>query len=1756
MTVFPFEIDSDANIVRVDDNLTEIGGEAINQLRDAVFAIEQELGIRPSGSTSSIANRLDVFSNANGTLKASALISVGLATLPIVDNQVAANAGIKEYKLTLDHSTSDLYTLITSNSALLNALVSFANTTDSNLNTHIGGGTLLADGSPARHVASHIDLNSVPSDVRDVGFIWSGLFDNNNVARTATTVAEALSQINIAFVGHQNAVANAHVASSINLNTDNFDEIPTTIDTVQKLADHIDDFELITISDHRATQHANGIPQVGRVTSCSLPDGYGQNVVEVTPVNTFLVKAPNVAPVDSNSVGDDIISFQPVDNSAFLFDAQFSQVQIGDIVRVDYGIGFEASFKVNSIRYVPGTEWVVRVNGINLLDSTTATARIDRPLFDRNTSGILAVAAANATPTGFFSILQSVIVGHPRGAVALGNGFDPGQLDADHYNLWLEMYPTGNPADRVISLPAIDVTGNAGTSPGKYTLDSVVHETNKKLREIGYNFRFIAFADHGNFGIMLADAINCVSFAIISGSIDTGTLVLDTFLQNVIGDGEPVLTATGFDALGLGSTHANLASPAFGSTFIDATIAQLPTKVIVPYKSRDFIVDGRTRDSFAPTWMASLDSDGNGYWDGYISDRTVAGFTVETTYTVFLDLKAAGLKSGKTIVIQPAINFTDPDYSDVDYGRFIIKTVVFPTPCVGDPEQTVITVISGIHGTGSPVVASGVPSLEVKLYFSGDSVSFNSDNIIESSSSIINYHRLHEILIDKDGKTFSHERGRLPIQSESGSLLRTDVWHIENISPKLRGYREATFHKYIRLYILTFDATSGEYTGYIGQRAAPPSVAILSAGPIVTGRKNVPTRFYDETNIDYIDLVFNDESLTLAGSIDILTTAAARYVDIEIFDSIQRDDDLLLLATVEVNWDPTFGQDVIERVTNRREFGSIDEEDFTESAIDFITAGDRNLHDNGIIRGFDFDYIATDNREIFYKGGIALVNGKILTTNAISVTIPQLTENPNAADTIDWAVCVNEDGFLEPILITPTKQQFWALDIISASTYYVPSVTFAELVETRKDLVPIAAVSAAIASVTINDSDVLDVRRLVYDGNNRELVLSPSNFAGTFHTVAGLKNWINEYASSAPTIAKVRGTFDVSTSLDLTGFTYPVILDGDGAVFTVTANKGLLLDANVTVRNCVFNYNPDSPPAYTVDDRINSSDGCIYMASGVDIEKITIENCIFNYTNSAAASQRPPFISMERDAGDLARELLIRYNKFNDPFHAATQAAIAIISLNSGGAEPAVLFNCRIEHNFCNRYQGIFITQYTTAVLDVEEPGITTFDCIIANNNCGPIGIVTTSVDSTNSLVTVTDRESDLLIENNTCLAIANIASAPSIAGTPGTTYLTVDDYSAGMSGGNVTISKNNTSLIWLTNTGQNASSDSNHLIVDVNKVSAIAPATLDSWWIAGNSFTAAGTWGICVQNPQAAATIETTISNNVIKWGRFDSLTYGFDTGIECSVRSNIIGNTIRGINNNGTGIVAGWLAGSPHYVISHNKISRGTTVAGITLYISLSANANVSGLCVDNFLDFPTIDGATTTVITLAATRSVGWLVERNKNQTETIQLSYGDGNFGITTLNYLVGGTSTLVSGIKGSPTSTGLPGSFDVRYTVDTTEDGIRMFWQLPLLDILPNGVEIIDFSCTVSAGTTPGAGSQVNLLIESDTDGPEGPSLDLTTFPGAPVILALSDAPGLASRYFVTNSNRVLVLITTWIVQGGPPATHNVDFSDIMVTYRW
>ena len=94
MSKYPGELDTDGELPPIADNITEIGAEAINSLRAAVFAIEHALGTAPQGTTSTLSARLAQSLNSDGTFKAAALIAAGLIALPITNTQIGTSAAI------------------------------------------------------------------------------------------------------------------------------------------------------------------------------------------------------------------------------------------------------------------------------------------------------------------------------------------------------------------------------------------------------------------------------------------------------------------------------------------------------------------------------------------------------------------------------------------------------------------------------------------------------------------------------------------------------------------------------------------------------------------------------------------------------------------------------------------------------------------------------------------------------------------------------------------------------------------------------------------------------------------------------------------------------------------------------------------------------------------------------------------------------------------------------------------------------------------------------------------------------------------------------------------------------------------------------------------------------------------------------------------------------------------------------------------------------------------------------------------------------------------------------------------------------------------------------------------------------------------------------------------------------------------------------------------------------------------------------
>jgi len=394
MSNFPNNFDDDTTLPFVNDNITEIGGDAINALRDAAFAIEQNIGLGAQGTTSSIAARLGVALNPDGTLKPSAITGLGLVTLPITNDQIADWAQIPERKLVLQHRTQDLFNYIRDLSSDVNLALGWVSVTGIKLDPHLLGAIY-------RHQMSQIDVTTVESDL---------LINNLRTLRNNVNSYELVADMNAELLAHQwadgsafgtlhNIVTNngssyqsyyAHPASGINLNVSRFNNILQSANNVQLFAEFIDQNSIFVLGTRIQNLYTAGISRVSRSSVIDpTQDGYGQGIIPPTAAIAYLKNIGNSgSPYDNIDTGDDIIEFKPAlgEQTTNNFDAKFALVRVGDIIRINYG-PLEVPYLIKEKKY-SGTsgakKYLVRIAGKNQMYAANAVARIDKPLFNNN----------------------------------------------------------------------------------------------------------------------------------------------------------------------------------------------------------------------------------------------------------------------------------------------------------------------------------------------------------------------------------------------------------------------------------------------------------------------------------------------------------------------------------------------------------------------------------------------------------------------------------------------------------------------------------------------------------------------------------------------------------------------------------------------------------------------------------------------------------------------------------------------------------------------------------------------------------------------------------------------------------------------------------------------------------------------------------------------------------------------------------------------------------------------------------------------------------------------------------------------------------------------------------------------------------------------------------------------------------------------------------------------------------------------------
>ncbi len=277
MSVFPDAIDSDLELPRVENNVSEISGDTINSVRDSVLAIENAIGINPQGNTADLTTRIGLVIDADGRVKASALASSGLVTLPISNSQIGVNAAIEESKLDLDYPTATLNASLGTISANLSALITTINSLAYNTASHYAG-------TGNKHKGTAIDL---------VSPILGG-----------TNVESALGLVNTALSSHTASTLNSHTASSISLSGP-FINIDS--DDVEEAIGELDIGQSAAIEEHQDKLHRNGIV-IGERSSSQINSEYTTFAGTIYQTDTdeatniFQIMRPNVARISSKNI--------------------------------------------------------------------------------------------------------------------------------------------------------------------------------------------------------------------------------------------------------------------------------------------------------------------------------------------------------------------------------------------------------------------------------------------------------------------------------------------------------------------------------------------------------------------------------------------------------------------------------------------------------------------------------------------------------------------------------------------------------------------------------------------------------------------------------------------------------------------------------------------------------------------------------------------------------------------------------------------------------------------------------------------------------------------------------------------------------------------------------------------------------------------------------------------------------------------------------------------------------------------------------------------------------------------------------------------------------------------------------------------------------------------------------------------------------------------------------------------------------------
>jgi len=1769
MTQYPNQIDNDLDILRIENNLTAIGAQSINALRDAMFAVQETLGANPQGTKGTIVDFLDVSFNSDGTLKTSVLTGAGLVTLPITNSQIAAGAGIVESKLSLDYSTSVLNATMSS----LGTIVSGMNTVLTEVSTdfvlHIYGEPTptTTDGYVNRHVASHVDINNgefsgypqyTGVDPRDNSFINSGLYDLDGYIRDARTVMNALIEINNDLLTHALSTSTTkHTAEFIEVDTSQFTTIPSTKTNVQLALDFIDDFEAEIIETHRLEQHSNGIPRASRVERYE-DDGY----------NTILGTFECATSTTSGGLGKVLFTATPGD-----LDWAFRQLVPGDFVQINYG-GYFINHKIDTITYTPNTTYNLTIDGYVATTTTGLYGLLSKSKYDSNHYGVLGLAPANHnyySGTDDASVPGSAIVISSNCASATGIDFSADDLDSTHYMLYISYYPTGDPSEVNIAPPSIiigvDVTGNLGITPGKYSLQHVIKTTNRIFRSGGYNYRFVAFEYKGQFGIALADVIDNAAFSIVSGTGSGTTIIPGSFINNVIGDSASPVK----DALGLGFTKANVASPSYQVP----SATSIPTQVIARKVNKKYNIDGQYIDYLQNGHLTNA----NGYYDGYLKEVQTTSVRSKGVYRVSIDLQNTELKIGSTIIVYPSVDRAEAEFIEQDYGRYIVEDLTYG--CT-DGGWTDISVISCVSLSGNPIFIASVPppDLPVRIYFSEDSVTFeNNDGDT--------YRNLFEVFVTTNGKTFSHKRARLPLKASSNYYeLNTQLgtgniddgygWHIADISPKFKGFfplgaAVTDLKKFIRFVITNYNSTDDSYDCRIGQ---PGTIGnIINEGPITRVRKGDIGRFYDNSG-DYIELRFTENIFTTALDISVPATEW-RYADIEIFETMRLNEEQMCLAVCEQTSSGAV-KTFLDNFVDKRQFGTVSEKDLSTTAIQFIEASDRLFHQNGVYNGFE--YIEISGNNLIFNGGTAIINGTIVNINNFTV-YPFKMETSSPPTTVNYAVCLKSNGTYELV----------AIDITSSTQDYTIGrekvYTLNEIIITRKDLLPLWIFTAITDGIILTVSSQLkDIRKFINNtGTNTPLTLigqineNDSTYGsdnldvkiGNFASWDAVSNYI-KYGNKINSTILVKGDTIIHSVVDFGQ--KPVTIKGEsGNIVRCASSVSIALYSEMTIDGINFTREYDKSGLDYYSSGFASGTLAFIVSEAVILpnifENINILNCTFDTTTGYQASGDAHILFEETGPSSFSifRNINICKNIFKESL--APQLDIAFVNKSSQALlnpisytnHDTILNTVTIEGNSGGHDSWIMLSSDNYDSGSGSSRGLSAYGVRIINNNFTHIWYnlsryVTTGFNGFsynfeyNKSFPIMNAEFDVI--NNSFNDIMNRAIDGTLLGRDGTffseTYKEVKVASPSMN-----ISNNRCASIAVSINGDVYNDGTYDYPKGIGAIQ-ITNNILQSSPYNGIDFDPTSSYASNADLPFGIVTYgnmtyghekknlvkisDNIISNEMQVFDPSASPTYNYDypifTSIPCDIQNNIISECI---SETGVGICLNCIHpttvghGDDSYIINvtNNTITRASTTIFSYIYITGDDKIKTIGIK-DNTFDGYTVTDTPTTIDDHESIKYSASTYDKVIAQRNIGQMFYTDLipniNSNITGFyNVISPSSSDRAVGWRPASNSTFDGSYFSLENSIATNLDSAAFasgtYYVSPLIINLPSydGASGLSLSFSITGTTSP----HNNIRIYASTQ--SGTNRSLSVADPTTIIYPVRNITNSVDNYFVSDA---------------------------------